>query len=54
MQSRGYFSKEEEVGFGIKISFKDLELVYLRSFEMNKQQTYKGPSVNAGWMRDLQ
>lgn len=45
MQPRGYFL------FDTEINFKGL-LVYSRSFEMNRQQTYRGSSFYTGWMRD--
>ena len=38
--------------FYTKISFKDPELIYWRSFEMNGQQIYRGSSLYVGWMRD--
>ena len=31
-----------------RIGFKDPKLVYPRSFEMNQQQTYRGPSFYVG------
>ena len=40
-------SNKPEVG----ISFKDVELIYTSSFEMNQQQTYPGSSFYVGWMR---
>ena len=37
---------------GFQISFEDPKLVYLVSFEMNRQQTYRGSSSNyLGWVR---
>ena len=40
-----------KVDFDNGISFKDHELVYSRSFEMDMQQTYRGSSSYVGWMR---
>ena len=37
--------------FDIGISFNDLELVHLKSFEMNQQQIHRESSLNVGWMR---
>ena len=39
------------ISFDIRISFGDHELVYLRSFNMNQQQTYRASSFYVGWMR---
>lgn len=47
MQLGGYFLKGV---FDTSISFKDAELVYSKSVEMNHQQTYRESSVYAGWM----
>lgn len=47
MQLGGYFLKGV---FDTSISFKDAELVYSKSFEINQQQTYRESSVYAGWM----
>ena len=39
--------------FDIGITFEDCELVYSRSSEMNRQQTYKGSGFYVGWMRGM-
>ena len=37
---------------GTIMNFTDSELVYSKSFEMNQQQTYRGPVfLDVGWMR---
>ena len=35
------------------ISFQVSKLIYLRSFEKNRQQTYRGSSNYVGWMRGM-
>jgi hypothetical protein len=39
--------------FDTVISFKDHELLLSSSFEINRQQLYKGLSLNGGWKRVL-
>ena len=43
------FSKTKS--FATRIIVKDPQLVYLRSFEMNRQQTYRGSRFYNEWMR---
>ena len=45
MQSKRYYFLS---WFITSISFQDLELVYLRSFEMNWQQTHRGRVFKLG------
>ena len=37
--------------FGSKIWFRDQELVYSMSFQMNREQIYRGSMVNVGWVQ---
>jgi hypothetical protein len=37
--------------FDIKINLKDPKLIYLRSFEMNRQQSYRVSNFYFGWMK---
>ena len=37
----------------LKSRFKESKLMWLRSFEMNQQQIYRGSSFYVGWIRGL-
>ena len=41
------------VDLTLKFGFKDSKLTYLRSFEMNWQQSYKWLRFYAKWMRSM-